>query len=144
MHESNRRLQTSRSFSHLPTSSSKITRMFGRKTLHTATSLSSLFPHKTITGNIKIKSSHSLQGDIMSTIIASASAAEEPWIQLNQEPLPPPPPIENDPHVFDLLSKDSAHYIHYGKCDATVTSATVEKLIEKLTREMGMFVCSAF
>lgn len=53
----------------------------------------------------------------------------------------PEPPIENDPHVFDLVSKDSSHFIHYGKCDTTVTSATVEKLVEKLTREMGMFVC---
>jgi hypothetical protein len=129
--------------------------MFGRKTLHTAASLSSLFPHKTITGNasIKIKQSHSLhdlKGDIMSAIIASASSSssctDDAWLGIDdasQEPLPPPPPIENDPHVFDLLSKDSAHYIHYGKCDATVTSATVEKLIEKLTREMGMFVCNA-
>ncbi|KAI7888719.1 ras guanine nucleotide exchange factor domain-containing protein [Mucor mucedo] len=46
------------------------------------------------------------------------------------------PPIENDPHVFDLVSKDSSHFIHYGKSDTTVTSATVEKLVEKLTREM--------
>lgn len=53
----------------------------------------------------------------------------------------PEPPIENDPHVFDLVSKDSSHFIHYGKSDTTVTSATVEKLVEKLTREMGMFVC---
>lgn len=84
----------------------------------------------------------------MPSPIASASSADEASIGvedeflLNRGPLPPPPPLENDPHVFDLLFKDSAHYINYGKCDATVTSATVEKLIEKLTREMGMFVCN--
>lgn len=68
---------------------------------------------------------------IITTIILAAE----------QENKVPEPPIENDPHVFDLVSKDSSHFIHYGKCDSTVTSATVEKLVEKLTREMGMFVC---
>ncbi|KAG0165787.1 hypothetical protein DFQ30_007997 [Apophysomyces sp. BC1015] len=52
----------------------------------------------------------------------------------------PPPPIENDPHVFDLLEKDSPRFIHYSKRDSsagcTMSSATVEKLVEKLTREM--------
>ncbi|CAO3683276.1 unnamed protein product [Rhizopus stolonifer] len=49
----------------------------------------------------------------------------------------PKEPIENDPHVFDLLYKDALYFIHYGKSDSiTVTSATVEKLVEKLTREM--------
>ncbi|KAG0175082.1 hypothetical protein DFQ29_007243 [Apophysomyces sp. BC1021] len=56
----------------------------------------------------------------------------------------PPPPIENDPHVFDLLEKDSPRFIHYSKRDSsagcTMSSATVEKLVEKLTREMGNFV----
>ncbi|CEI98392.1 hypothetical protein RMCBS344292_12501 [Rhizopus microsporus] len=49
----------------------------------------------------------------------------------------PKEPIENDPHLFDLLLNDSLHFIHYGKTDSTVTSATVEKLVEKLTREMN-------
>lgn len=70
---------------------------------------------------------------IITTIILAATTEQENKV--------PEPPIENDPHVFDLLSKDSSHFIHYGKCDTTVTSATVEKLVEKLTREMGMFVC---
>ncbi|KAF7729160.1 hypothetical protein EC973_004928 [Apophysomyces ossiformis] len=52
----------------------------------------------------------------------------------------PPPPIENDPHVFDLLEKDSPRFIHYSKRESsngcTMSSATVEKLVEKLTREM--------
>jgi hypothetical protein len=56
----------------------------------------------------------------------------------------PSPPIENDPQVYDLLAKDSAHFIHYGKSDNTVTSATVEKLIEKLTKEMGINMNSPF
>lgn len=102
MHESNRRLlQTSRSFSHIPcTTTHKFTRMFNRSN------------NKPNTASIE-------------KILFD----------------PPPPPIENDPHVFDLITKDSSHFIHYGKCDTTVTSATLEKLVEKLTREMGMFVC---
>ena len=59
-----------------------------------------------------------------------------------QTPIEKDIPIENDPHIFDLLSVDSGCFIHYGKSDDhTLTSAIVEKLVEKLTREMGMFVC---
>ncbi|KAI9263603.1 ras guanine nucleotide exchange factor domain-containing protein [Helicostylum pulchrum] len=96
MHESNRRLlQTSRSFSHIPcTTTHKFTRMFNR------------------------------------SIKPNTASIEKILLD------PPPPPIENDPHVFDLITKDSSHFIHYGKCDTTVTSATLEKLVEKLTREM--------
>ncbi|KAL9554204.1 hypothetical protein MBANPS3_002911 [Mucor bainieri] len=60
----------------------------------------------------------------------------QPEAEVLAENRPPPLPIENDPHIFDLLAKDTSSFIHYGKSDATITSATVEKLIEKLTREM--------
>lgn len=58
----------------------------------------------------------------------------------SHEQRPPPPPIEYDPHVFDLLSEDSPRLINYSKREASqglMNSATVEKLVEKLTREMG-------
>ncbi|KAI7862818.1 ras guanine nucleotide exchange factor domain-containing protein [Spinellus fusiger] len=49
-------------------------------------------------------------------------------------------PVESDPHVYDLLEKDIPRFIHYSKCNAThqsmISSATVEKLVEKLTRTM--------
>ncbi|KAI9279186.1 ras guanine nucleotide exchange factor domain-containing protein [Sporodiniella umbellata] len=54
-------------------------------------------------------------------------------IQLNNLPKEP---IENNPHMFDFLWKDSYHFIHYRKSDTAITSATTEKLVERLTREM--------
>ncbi|KAI9494208.1 ras guanine nucleotide exchange factor domain-containing protein [Zychaea mexicana] len=93
---------------------------------------------------------------IVSAIIAAASSEELGWVgvedksndygddvygdqQQQQEPPSPPPapPIENDPHVFDLLERNSTRFIYYGKRDdPQLTSATIEKLVEKLTKEM--------
>lgn len=53
---------------------------------------------------------------------------------------PPPPPIENDTHIFDLLSKDNTYFIHYSKKNDSITSinsATVEKLVEIITKDIG-------
>jgi hypothetical protein len=57
-------------------------------------------------------------------------------------PPPPPPPIENDTHIFDLLTMNdaSAYFIHYSQRperSPTMNSVTVEKLVEILTREIG-------
>ncbi|KAG2211274.1 hypothetical protein INT47_006394, partial [Mucor saturninus] len=98
-------------------SNNKFTRMFGRN-------LTSLFPTNKIVD---------FDGSIMTTLLLTAAAAAATNTLTTEKP---EPPIENDPHVFDLVSKDSSHFIHYGKSDTTVTSATVEKLVEKLTREM--------
>jgi hypothetical protein len=120
--------------------------MFGRKTLNTATSLTSLFPNKTI-ANHDEQEQESRESLLL--LPWNKLLPEQPkdssllllCEEFKQIMKPPPKPIENDPHVFDLLSKNSSLFIHYGKCDnTTVTSATVEKLIEKLTREMGMYV----
>ena len=128
----NRRLQPSRSFSHIPCSTgTKLTRMFGRKTPNTAI----LFPNKTFNYGTSLEDEKNQLPWIVQDHDFDLSQ-----LKLNREPTPAPP-IENDPHVFDLISGDSSLFIHYGKCDTIVTSATVEKLVEKLTREMGMFVC---
>lgn len=53
---------------------------------------------------------------------------------------PPTPPIENDPHVFDLLANNSSQFVMFSRRndkDHIMTSATAEKLVEKLTSEMG-------
>lgn len=131
MNQNRRRLQTSRSFSHLPAPGNKFSRLLGRKTLNTTASLSSLFPNKTITSSTSFFKTTPAD----SLIHLSPSQSPPP-------PPPPPQPIENNPHVFDVLTKDSSHFIHFAKSDTAVTSATVEKLVEKLTREMGMFVCT--
>ncbi|KAI8642467.1 ras guanine nucleotide exchange factor domain-containing protein [Parasitella parasitica] len=161
MHESNRCLHASRSFSHIPAtmdnddagpspgvfasvpdknSTSKLTRMLGK-----TRNISSLFPNKTITGTTT--SSHCQEHHPLQQILDPMQHPQhESWDepQLKKAPTPPqstensppPLPIENDPHIFDLLAKDASSFVHYGKADATITSATVEKLIEKLTREM--------
>lgn len=112
--------------------------MFGRKTLNTATSLTSIFPID--------KKEEEEQDPLLLPWMNTAKKDERNSLLLLCEELkqitlkPPPKPIENNPHVFDLLSKNSSLFIHYGKCDnTTITSATVEKLIEKLTLEMGKF-----
>lgn len=135
--------------------------MFGRCT-NTATSLTSLFPNKSTTTassatNLKpfkkkkaaiaaAKEKEQRQKQQKQKINLEKEKVIEPEQITAVEPPQqiPEPPIENDPHVFDLLSKDSSSFIHYGKKndDTTVTSATVEKLVEKLTREMGMFLMS--
>lgn len=134
---SKRHLRTSRSFSHLP-AGNKFTRMLGRKTLNTAASLSSLFPNKTISS---ISTTHKTNRQQQQEDLIHLPPTKPPPPPPLTTPLPPPP-IENNPHVFDLLSKDSSCFIHFAKSDTAVTSATVEKLVEKLTREMGMFVCN--
>lgn len=157
---SNRHLKTSRSFSHIPHNAGcKFSRMFGRKTLNNAT----LFPNKTIASITTLGNAQENAVPVWMNELDNSkdeptqqpppsmqqqytSLPDQNYNHENQdvndnEPKPPPKPIENDPHVFDLLSKDSSLFIHYGKCDTTVTSATVEKLVEKLTRDMGMFVC---
>ncbi|KAI8376066.1 ras guanine nucleotide exchange factor domain-containing protein [Radiomyces spectabilis] len=91
---------------------------------------------------------------IVSAIIAAAHRSESEidqslgWVGMGESDTDPPmesnvtaspaPPVENDPHVFDLLHHDSSHFIHYTQRDNTMilSSATVEKLVEKLTREM--------
>lgn len=68
------------------------------------------------------------------------TATNDPCQPQEEEPMPPPPPIENDPHIFDLLAQDDVRFINYSKRDGgqdVMSSATVEKLVEKLTREMG-------
>lgn len=163
MHESNRRLQASRSFSHipvvaagaadnavmnLPDQTTKLSRM-----LEKTKSISLLFPNKTITGTSHHQQQHRQHVDQI--LDPMQQDQHESWIQqtstetltsqpaVSVESRPPPLPIENDPHIFDLLAKDTCRFIHYGKSDATITSATVEKLIEKLTREMGMLSSNA-
>ncbi|KAL7333285.1 Guanine nucleotide exchange factor lte1, variant 2 [Mucor circinelloides] len=160
MHESNRRLQASRSFSHIPVAAAsaadnavmdlpdqttKLSRM-----LEKTKSISLLFPNKTITGTSHHHYHHHHQHHqhVDQILDPMQQDQHESWIQqtstdtLTSQPAasvesrPPPLPIENDPHIFDLLAKDTCRFIHYGKSDATITSATVEKLIEKLTREM--------
>lgn len=148
-------MKSSKSLSHIPVLSAngsiggaKLTRMFGRCT---ATTTSLLFPNKS-TSTSSTKSAASMFKKKKSSSTDNDKEKEEKQQPLSQhlsveekEPITakevPEPPIENDPHVFDLLTKDSSHFIHYGKKndDTTVTSATVEKLVEKLTREMGMF-----
>lgn len=164
MHESNRRLQASRSFSHipvvaagaadnavmdLPDQTTKLSRM-----LEKTKSISLLFPNKTITGTSHHHQQQHRQ-HVDQILDPMQQDQHESWIQqtstetLTSQPAasvesrPPPLPIENDPHIFDLLAKDTCRFIHYGKSDATITSATVEKLIEKLTREMGMLSSNA-
>ncbi|KAI9020107.1 ras guanine nucleotide exchange factor domain-containing protein [Phycomyces nitens] len=63
---------------------------------------------------------------------------EDPYVTNTPPPPPPPPlPVENDPHVYDLLAQDNPSFIHYSNRNLTMmSSATVEKLVEKLTREM--------
>ncbi|KAI8986000.1 ras guanine nucleotide exchange factor domain-containing protein [Pilobolus umbonatus] len=106
--------------------------MLGRKT-----NGPSLFP------NIKNDIHRSTSKGIVSAIIsASENNTSLGWVGVDdgsdtESKSIPPRPIENDPQVFDILAKDSLHFIHYGKCDTTMTSATTEKLVEKLTREMG-------
>ncbi|KAI8334393.1 ras guanine nucleotide exchange factor domain-containing protein [Chlamydoabsidia padenii] len=56
-------------------------------------------------------------------------------------PPPPPPPIENDTHIFDLLSMDQvdSYFMHYSqRTDRSpcMNSVTVEKLVEILTKEI--------
>ncbi|KAI9317885.1 ras guanine nucleotide exchange factor domain-containing protein [Dichotomocladium elegans] len=56
-----------------------------------------------------------------------------------QKDITPTPPIENEPRVFDLLAADTPSFITYStqeNGDRVMASATVEKLVEKLTREM--------
>ncbi|KAL0095249.1 ras guanine nucleotide exchange factor domain-containing protein, partial [Phycomyces blakesleeanus] len=58
------------------------------------------------------------------------------YISITDTP-PPLLPVENDPHVYDLLAQDNPSFIHYSNRNLTMmSSATVEKLVEKLTREM--------
>lgn len=165
MHESNRRLQASRSFSHIPAAVdaedgnnassidavnvpdqnniNKLTRIMEK-----TRNISLLFPNKTIAGNTSFVNQ---QYQHLEQILHPMQHQHESWVQQQYkkvlktpQPKPvendlPPLPIENDPHIFDLLAKDTPSFIHYGKSDATITSATVEKLIEKITREMGTY-----
>lgn len=165
MHESNRRLQSSRSFSHIPAAIdaednnnassivvvnvpdqnniNKLARMIEK-----TRNISLLFPNKTITGNTSLVNQ---QHQHLEQILYPMQHQYESWAQKQSKKVlkksqpkpiennPPPLPIENDPHIFDLLAKDASSFIHYGKSDATITSATVEKLIEKITREMGTY-----
>ncbi|CEP10685.1 hypothetical protein [Parasitella parasitica] len=126
---------------------SKLTRM-----LEKTRNISLLFPNKTITGSTSfpphhhhhlLQQHHPLQQILDPMQARQHESWDEPQLKKppQQQPQstensPPPLPIENDPHIFDLLAKDASTFIHYGKADATITSATVEKLIEKLTREM--------
>ncbi|GAN00980.1 low temperature essential 1 protein [Mucor ambiguus] len=132
----------------------KLSRMLER-----TRNISLLFPNKTITGinNDKSHSHYYHHRQHVDQILLDPMQQQhehgESWVQpestvqtltspqqsvaaVAAENRPPPLPIENDPHIFDLLAKDASSFIHYGKSDAIITSATVEKLIEKLTREM--------
>ncbi|ORZ05985.1 ras guanine nucleotide exchange factor domain-containing protein [Absidia repens] len=51
----------------------------------------------------------------------------------------PPPPIENDTHIFDLLTTDNSYFVHHSQRpdhSSSMSSATVEKLVEILTNGM--------
>ncbi|KAI8097061.1 ras guanine nucleotide exchange factor domain-containing protein [Halteromyces radiatus] len=95
---------------------------------------------------------HHQSKDIISAIIAAAKYPENAsfgWVGIEEEqtldtrpnsPPPPPLPIENDTHIFDLLAlDDNAYFIHYSqRADqpSAMNSATVEKLVEILTKGM--------
>ncbi|KAI9258773.1 ras guanine nucleotide exchange factor domain-containing protein [Phascolomyces articulosus] len=144
-------LHTSRSFTQGTTN--KLSKMFARrrKSLHSST------PATAPTTPIIDFTHHRDEAKgIVSAIIAAASSEELGWVgvedknhhdpsqdqehqkyQLEQEEPPPSPPIENDPHVFDLLERNSTRFITFSKRDENqLSSATVEKLVEKLTKEM--------
>ncbi|CAO3632709.1 unnamed protein product [Cunninghamella echinulata] len=84
-------------------------------------------PEKESLGWVGIEEQH--ENDIHDTASITLSATP-----------PPPPPIENDTHIFDLLSKDSTYFIHYSKkhdnLTSSMNSATVEKLVEIITKDI--------
>ncbi|KAH8555792.1 ras guanine nucleotide exchange factor domain-containing protein, partial [Umbelopsis sp. PMI_123] len=59
-------------------------------------------------------------------------------------PEKPLPPVENDPHVFNLLERVNSCVINYITPSqpigdgAVISAATIEKLIEKLTSDIGI------
>ncbi|KAI8145314.1 ras guanine nucleotide exchange factor domain-containing protein [Fennellomyces sp. T-0311] len=142
-------LHTSRSFTQGTTN--KLSKMFARR----RKSLSSHLPTSSpITPTTKTfhRNEEETKG-IVSAIIAAANRSSEEqslgWVGVEDEnneeeytadvepPPPPAPPIENDPHVFDLLEQNSDRFINYSKRESSqLNSATVEKLVEKLTKEM--------
>ncbi|KAI7899637.1 ras guanine nucleotide exchange factor domain-containing protein [Cokeromyces recurvatus] len=136
-HHHHRCMKASRSFSHIPITrnnhSNRFSRIFSRK------ATVSLFPNKTITGKQKplllLDWMNDEEKDTSQNETDPSSKVTK-YLPLTEDCSPPSPPIENDPYIFDLLTKDSPHFIHFSKNDMTITSATIEKLVEKLTREL--------
>ncbi|KAI8329588.1 ras guanine nucleotide exchange factor domain-containing protein [Blakeslea trispora] len=141
-------LYASQSFSNLPVMTTKLSKRFANKTPSTTssspliTSSLSLPLGKTTMHEPNLENTIDLFDDF-------PYFKQEPdhlYISqklpnLQKKPVekhtPPSTPIENDPHIFDLLAVDAGCFIHYGRSDdTTLTSAIVEKLVEKLTREM--------
>ncbi|KAI7882593.1 ras GEF [Lichtheimia hyalospora FSU 10163] len=147
--------------------SSKLSKMFTRRQTLTPTSSFSRRRSSTVTRNNNNKhTTHHHHHDektkgIVSAIIAVANQPDHEHVSLgwvgvedttaretpcldtddHQTTLqrPPTPPIENDPHVFDLLANNSKQFIMFSRRndkDHVMTSATAEKLVEKLTCEM--------
>ena len=149
-------LHTSHSFTQGTTN--KISKMFTRrrKSLHsTSTPVTPVIP----TAAIDFKHHCDQAKGIVSAIIAAVSSEELGWVGVEDkdhhysdeqrdaealkrpEEAPPSPPIENDPHVFDLLEQNStSRFITFSKRDEKLSSATVEKLVAKLTKEMGKYI----
>ncbi|KAI9321569.1 ras guanine nucleotide exchange factor domain-containing protein [Dichotomocladium elegans] len=81
---------------------------------------------------------------IVSAIIAAANSPADNqsslgWVGVEEKDPTPTPPIENDPHVFDVLIDHSSQFITFSKRDDNpnvVNSATIEKLVEKLTNDI--------
>ena len=146
--------------------SSKLSKMFTRRQTLTPTSSFSRRRSSTVTRNNNNKHNHhhdEKTKGIVSAIIAvanqpdhehvslgwvgvedTAAARETPCLDTDDHQTtlqrPPTPPIENDPHVFDLLANNSNQFIMFSRRndkDHVMTSAPAEKLVEKLTYEMG-------
>ncbi|KAI8356764.1 ras guanine nucleotide exchange factor domain-containing protein [Choanephora cucurbitarum] len=134
-------LYASQSFSNLPVMTTKLSKVFGHQTpspTHSLLSDASLSPLNIHPDRKKHKEKMSMNVPYVKEkpdpIQKPLSPDETPK---KQTPIDKDIPIENDPHIFELLSVDSGCFIHYGKSDDhTLTSAIVEKLVEKLTREM--------
>lgn len=147
-----RRLHTSRSFTQGTAPANKLTKILSRR----RKSLILPAPRKDSLATVCGDEQETTKG-IMSAIIDAANRPDDQhslgWVGVEETkrdadpetdaPPPPPPPIENDPHIFDLLQTDPNRFINYSKRESNqgaLSSATVEKLVEKLTKEMGIVV----
>lgn len=133
-------LYSSRSFTQDYLASNKLSKMFMRKpTLDKRKQRST--PSIQLSSSPPLTSPKQLDGINTTDIYDNNELTIDTTKANNNDNVPlPTPPIENDPHVFDVLSKDLPCFITYNNRDddtTVMTSATVEKLVEKLTSEMG-------
>ncbi|KAI7878579.1 ras GEF [Lichtheimia hyalospora FSU 10163] len=129
-------LYSSRSFTQDYLGSNKLSKMFMRKrTLDKRKQRSTPSIQLSTSKQLDDINTMDIFGNNQITIDTAKANAD-----INNDSVPlPTPPIENDPHVFDVLSRDVSCFITYNNRDddtTVMTSATVEKLVEKLTSEM--------